>query len=49
MTRKDYNILAEALKDSNADIKICQSIANALDRNYANFNYDRFIRACRGE
>ena len=49
MTRKDYNMFAYELKQSDIDMKTCIKIANILDRNYSNFNYDKFVRACQKE
>lgn len=47
MSRKDYRILADALKNCNASSDTCTAVALALHNNYSNFNYNKFLDACK--
>ena len=50
MTKKDYNLIAQAIADtwcdSEAQLLIAESIANALQAENELFDKSRFLQAC---
>jgi hypothetical protein len=45
MTRKDFELVADALVEANANIETVRIIAKALGPTHPQFNEDRFILA----
>ena len=46
MSRKDYRIIAEALKESKAPLDVVNAMARALKADNPNFDYGKFWNAC---
>ena len=46
MTRKHFQAIAQALKDSQAPINVCSAIASQLSQFNGQFNKDKFMTAC---
>ena len=46
MTRKDYNLIANTLKNNYADEHLCRAFARELANNNPNFDIDKFLDAC---
>lgn len=49
MTRKDYVLIANALRDSHAPIGVIESVADGLAGENPRFDRERFIKAATHE
>lgn len=49
MSRKDFKLIAEALKRSNAPARVVQSMADALSGTNPRFDRSRFVEAASAD
>lgn len=49
ITRKDYQLIAAALREADADVDTVAVMAHRLGEANANFNLLRFVEAATGE
>ena len=46
MTRKDFNLIAQVLKQNNAPSALVHDFAEALAKTNPGFDSERFVKAC---
>lgn len=46
MTRKDYVLIAKALKEAHASKEVVATLCSALEDDNVRFDDDKFLRAC---
>ena len=46
MTRKDFNLIAQVLKQSNAPLELVSNFAQELAKTNPGFDSERFVKAC---